>query len=125
VIDLYDFIYCAGSSSDLHHLDVAYNDLMRNILDIRRSEHVPIKDLYDFTSLNALADRRNYSLTRFMSKIVNDSIFSTMRDDCVRHSTPYTTRSQNIFVIPKFNTNIGSKRICVRGLKLLNQGNRK
>ena len=125
VIDLYDFIYCSGTSSDLHRLNVAYNDLMRSVLGIRRSEHMPISDLYKLTTLNALVDRRNCSLLRFMTKVVNDRIFCMFRSDCVRCSTPYATRSQNVFVVPKFSTNVGFNRICVRGLKLLNKSNRK
>jgi hypothetical protein len=121
VIDLYDFIYCTGTKSDLRHLDVAYNDLMRTILGIRRSEHMHVTDLYKLTTLNALEERRNLSLARFMASVVNGRLFSTIRSDCIQRLSAYATRSQNTFVIPKIRTNVGSSRICVRGLKLLNQ----
>ena len=46
IINLYDFIYSSAASSCLRRLDVAYNDLMRVILGIRRSVHMRIDDLH-------------------------------------------------------------------------------
>ena len=121
VISLYDFIYSTANIRDLHYLDVAYNDLMRSVLGFRRSAHVPIKELHSLTSFSTLEDNRNHSLVSFITKIVNDRMFSTFRSDCVRRIPTYDTRSNAKFVVPKYYTSVGARRICVRGLKLFNQ----
>jgi hypothetical protein len=79
VIDLYDLNYFAGTSRDLLHLDVAYNDLMRCVLGIRRSERVPVTELYKLATLNSLYDRGRCSLVRFMTKVVNNRIHSVQK----------------------------------------------
>jgi hypothetical protein len=119
IIDLHSFVYGTATSADLHRLDVAYNDLIRCILGKRRSERIHVSDLYRLTNMEALEQRRNVALKRFMSKVVNEQIYSKMRLCCVKHNS-YATRS-NTYVIPRCSTNIGSHRVCVRGLKLLNQ----
>jgi hypothetical protein len=121
IINLYNFIYCTGYATDLHHLDVAYNDLMRTILGYRRSEHIPISRLHTLTSLKSLVEYRNYSLLSFIAKIANNDVFSMMWSDCIRVRSTYAFRTQNRFVIPKYHTSFGMRRVCVRGLKLLNE----
>jgi hypothetical protein len=56
VINLYDFIYASASPSNLRRLDVAYNDLMRAVLGMRRSIHCRIEELHKLTTLQKLAD---------------------------------------------------------------------
>jgi hypothetical protein len=121
VIALYDFIHCTAKAGDLHNLGVAYNDLMKSILGFRRSEHITIKELHSLTSFDTLENTRNHSLVSLITKIVNDGIFSIFRSDCVRHVSVYDARSNTQFEIPKCCTNVGARRICVRGLKLYNQ----
>ena len=120
VINLYDFIYASASTSYLHRLDIAYNDLMRVILGIRRSVHFRVADLHKATSLDRLSDRRQKSLCKFMQEVVEERIHSRLRQYCLKRSYSYSMRSCS-YVIPRFSTNIGRQRIVVRGLKLLSQ----
>ena len=120
VINLYDFIYASASSSCLHRLDVAYNDLMRVILGIRRSVHFRVDDLYKLTSFDRLSDRRQQSLHKFMLDVVEERIQCRLRVYCMKRTSLYSTRSQG-YVIPRFASEVGRQRIVVRGLKLLNQ----
>jgi hypothetical protein len=120
VINLYDFIYAAASSSCLRRLDVAYNDLMRVILGVKRSSHIRIADLHRLTKLDKLSDRRQHSLHKFMLDIVEERMYSRLRLRCISRNRSYTMRTQG-YVIPRFNTEIGRQRVVVRGLKLLNQ----
>jgi hypothetical protein len=94
------------------------------VLGIRQSERVPISELCKLTSPNSRYDRRRCTLVRFMTKVVNNRIFSTLRSNCNRYIPTYATRPHEVFVVAKFNTSIGSRRVVVRGLKLLNLANR-
>ena len=120
IINLYDFIYASASSSSLHRLNVAYNDLMRAILGIKRSVHFRVEELHNLTTLQKLADRRRQSLLKFMLNVVQDTIHSQLRLCCTRRKCLYSTRSRG-YIIPRFNTEVGRQRIAVRGLKLLNE----
>ena len=120
VINLYDFIYVSGSSTCLRQLDVAYNDLMRAILGIRRSAHFRVDDLHKLTNLDKLSDRRQQSLLNFMRNVTQEKIYSRLRLYCIRHAPVYSVRSHG-YVIPRFNTEVGRQRIIVRGLKLMNE----
>jgi hypothetical protein len=121
VIDLYDFIYCSTWSVNLHHLDVAYNNLMRTITGVRRSEHVAITDLCRRCGFELLQVRRDRALTTFMRKVVSGNVCSTLNLQCVRGNSLHDTRSRDRYVIPKSTTSVGSRRILVRGLKMLNR----
>jgi hypothetical protein len=120
IINLYDFIYASASVACLHRLDVAYNDLMRAVLGIRRSVHFHIIDLHRLTKLDKLSDRRRQSLYKFMDGVVQEKLYSRLRMDCVRRITLHDTRFQG-YIVPRFSTNIGQQRVVVRGLKLLNE----
>jgi hypothetical protein len=120
IINLYDFIYASATSSCLHRLDVAYNDLMRVILGVRRSAHIRVDDLHKLTLLDKLCYRRQLSLQKFMQSVVDEKIHSGLRLFCVKHIRSYSTRLQG-YIIPRFNTEVGRQRILVRSLKLLNQ----
>ena len=120
VINLYDFIYAAASFSCLHRLDVAYNDLMRAVVGIRRSVHFRIADLHRLTNLDKLSDRRQQSLHKFMLDVVEERTYSMIRLCCTKGGRSYSMRSQS-YIIPRFSTNVGRQRIAVRGVKVLNQ----
>jgi hypothetical protein len=51
VINLYSFIYASANSACLRRLDVAYNDLMRAILGVRRSVHFTVASLHSATNM--------------------------------------------------------------------------
>jgi hypothetical protein len=74
VINLYDFIYASASLSCLRRLDVAYNDLMRAILGIRRSVHMRIEDMHTVTGLDRLSDPRQKSLLKFMLNVIDENV---------------------------------------------------
>jgi hypothetical protein len=120
IINLYDFIYSSASSTCLHRLDVIYNDLMRVIVDIRRSVHFRIADLHRLTTLDKLSDHRQQSLLNFMQNVVDEKIQSRLRLCCVKHTHTYSTRSHG-YVVPRFNSEVGRQRIVVRGLMILNE----
>ena len=120
VINLYDFIYASASASCLHRLDVAYNDLMRVILGVRRSVHFRIADLHKLTAFDKLSDRRQKSLYKFMHDVVDERIQSQLRLHCTKTARVHSTRSQG-YIIPRFKTNVGRQGIVIRGLRLLNQ----
>ena len=120
IINLYDFIYAAASSSSLHRLDVAYNDLMRIIVGVRRSTHLRIADLHKLTNLDKLSERRQKSLLKFMHNVVEERVYSKLRLYVVKSDRTYSLRSQG-YTVPRYNTNVGLQRIAVRGLSVLNQ----
>jgi hypothetical protein len=120
IIDLYDFIYAAASVTALHKLDVAYNDVMRGILGIRRSEHFRILELHKLTKLDKLADRRQYSLLKFMINVTEEHLHSRIRSSCYRSNHSYSTRCHN-YIIPRFKSRIARLRVTVRGLKAMNE----
>jgi hypothetical protein len=120
VINMYDFIYAAATSSALHRLDVRYNDLKRVILGIRRSVHFCIADLHKLTGLDKLSDRRRKSLLKFMQDVTEEKLYSRLCLSCHKTVCTYQTRFHG-YMIPRFKTNVGRQRIAVRGLKLLNE----
>jgi hypothetical protein len=119
VINLYDLIYASASSYRLRQLDVAYNNLMRVILGIRRSDHFRIADMHNLTTLDRLSDRRSQSLSKFMLDVVDNKLYAVLRRDCIKGNCHYSMRSHN-YVLPRFNTEVGRQRLLVRGLKLPN-----
>ena len=79
IISVYDFIYGVASMKYLSHLDTAYNDLMRAILGLRRSQHVRIAEMYNLTSFEPLAARRRTSLLKFMNDVKSERLYSKIR----------------------------------------------
>ena len=122
IINLYDFIYDSAKLTNLHALDVAYNNIIRVILGIRKSAHFRVADLHTLTNQDKLSDRRQKSLLKFMHNIVEGKTHSRLRQFCVKGIRTHVTRSRG-YTIPRFKTNIGRQRIVVRGLKLLNVDN--
>jgi hypothetical protein len=120
IINLYDVIYGAAPAKTIHHLDIAYNDLMRSTLGLKRSQHVRLADMYALTSFEPLRVRRNNSLLNFVENVESSRIFSMTRTLFVKARHDYDTRSRNQYVIPVSRTATGQQRIVVRGLKLLN-----
>jgi hypothetical protein len=120
VVNLYDIIYGAANSKYLSQLNVAYNDLMRTVLGLRRREHVKISDMHKLTGFEPLAIRRNSSLLKFMNDVKCDSLFSKIRSSLRKVCHAYGTRSGNSYIIPTSRTSLGKLRIAVRGLTLLN-----
>ena len=120
IINMYDFIYGAASSQTLRHLDIAYNDLMRSVLGFRRMQHVRVADMYDMASFDPLLERRNTSLLKFMKHVESGQLYSTIRLLLVKASHHYATRAHDHYVIPISNSNVGQRRVSVRGLTLLN-----
>ena len=124
IIDLYSIIYAPASMSNLHRLDVVYNDLMRTLAGTRRSDHISINSLYQMSSLEPLRQRRDRLLLTFIHKVLNSDVYSMLGSQCIPCPRMYDTRSQNQYLIPWYNTNFGSHRILVRGLRLFNRVNR-
>jgi hypothetical protein len=120
VISLYDFIYGATSTKYLVRLNTAYNQLMRTVLGIRRSEHVRIDDMYKMCGFEPLATRRRASLLKFMDDVKCERLFSNIRARVAKVSHAYSMRSHGAYVIPNSRTTLGQQRISVRGLALLN-----
>ena len=120
IINLYDFIYAAAAPACLQRLDVAYNDLMRVILSVRRSQHVSVVNLHNLTTFDKLSERRQRSLHKFMIDVVEERIYARLRLQCIKRPQMYSTRMHN-YIVPRYNTNVGRQRIVVRGLRLLNQ----
>ena len=119
IIDLYDFIYGTAMCMSLHHLNVAYNDLMRSVVGVRRTTHMRISELRELTGFDELAVRRNNSLLKFITGVVNQTVFSHIHLQCIHLQHGYSMRSRR-YVVPRFSSNVGKLRISVRGLKLLN-----
>jgi hypothetical protein len=108
VVNLYDLIYAPASGTCLHRPGVAYNDLMRALLGIRRAVHFHITELHRLTKLDKLSGRRQQSLHKFMDYVVQEKLYSRLRTDCVRRLTSDDTRFQG-YIVPRFSTNIGNK----------------
>jgi hypothetical protein len=120
IINLYDFIYSVASSLHLRRLDTAYNDLMRVILGVRKSQHVRLTDMYRLTSFDELSIRRQQSHLKFMMNVKNETVFSRLRMCFITACHSYPTRSRELYKIQHCNTKFGQDRISVRGLQLLN-----
>jgi hypothetical protein len=120
VINLYDFIYGTAPSKYLRLLDTSYNDLIRSILGLRRSQHYKITDMYAMTSFDSLDVRRWSSLLKFMLDVKSDRQYSKLRTCFVKASHTHETRAHENYVIPRCRTLTGRQRISVRGLSLLN-----
>ena len=120
VINLYDVIYGVAPARTLRRLDIAYNDLMRSALGVRRSQHVRLADMYSFTSFEPLQLRRRNSLLKFIRDVESSRLYSKIRMLFVNVNHRYSTRTHNRYVIPVSHTTIGEQRISVRGMKLLN-----
>ena len=120
IINMYDFIYGSSATRTLRYLDTAYNDLMRSILGFRRSQHVRIIDMYNMISFDPLAERRNKSLLKFMKNVESGQLYSSISMLFVKPTHRYATRVHDYYVIPNCKTNLGKRRVSVRGLALLN-----
>jgi hypothetical protein len=121
IIDLYSVIYASSTASCLRRLDVVYNDLMRTITGVHRSDRINIDRLYQMSSLEPLCERRDRLLLSFMLKLSNRDVHSMLQAQCVPFSKTHDTRSRNQYVVPRYSTNFGFNRILVRGLRLLNR----
>ena len=120
VIDLYDIIYDVARSDHLGRLNVAYNDLMRTVLGIRRSAHIRVSDMYKLCSFDPLPKRRQASLLKFMNDVRTERQYSEIRLLFTKVCHTYATRHCDEYVIPKSRTGTGQKRVSVHGLNLLN-----
>jgi hypothetical protein len=120
VIGLYDFIYDVARSDHLSRLNVAYNNLMRSVLGIRRSQHVRISDMYRLCALDPLVTRRQTSLYNFMADVRAERQYSEIRLLFAKAGHTYATRHCDQYVVPSSRTASGLKRVSVRGLKLIN-----
>jgi hypothetical protein len=120
IIDLFSAIYGTACSSHLRRLDVAYNNLMRAILRIRRSQHIHIEDMYSQTTFESLTVRREHQLLKLMTDIEKENVYSRLRKQIFKNNQVYATRSSNLYVIPRFLTDTGKRRTIIRGLQLLN-----
>jgi hypothetical protein len=120
IINLYDIIYGVASAKCLARLNSAYNSLMRTVAGIHRSQHVRITDLYSMTTFDSLTKRRQTSLYNFMSNVRTGNQYSVLRNSFVKLSHNYATRAFDNYAVPSSRREVGQKRVCVRGLKLLN-----
>jgi hypothetical protein len=121
VIDLYDFIYGVADNSNLHHLEVAFNDLMRSIVGVRRSARMRISDLLHLTGFDDLRVRRERSLRKFITNVITEVQYSNIRSECISNKNRHDYFFRNdCYIVPKYVTKFGRRRICVRGLQLLN-----
>ena len=120
IVNLYDFIYGVASVKCLRHLNSAYNQLMRTVVGIRRSEHVKIADLCRISTFEPLSTRRRVSLLKFMSDVESESQYCKIRHRFIKARHNYGTRSYDNYIIPSSRTALGQLRVSVRGLRLLN-----
>jgi hypothetical protein len=102
-------------------LQNSFNGLMRTVAGIRRSQHVRITDLYSMTTFDPLTKRRQTSpLYNFMSDVRTGNQYSVLRNSFVKLRHNYATRAFDNYVVPMSRRDVGHKRVCVRGLRLLN-----
>ena len=120
IINLYDFIYGSAASKLLRHLDVSYNDLMRSVLGLNRSQHFKLADMYALTSFQPLITRRSNSLLKFMKNVESGRIYSQIYKLLVKCHHRYDTRSHGQYILPTSLTLMGHSRVSVRGINLLN-----
>jgi hypothetical protein len=92
IIDLYDFIYGTAGITRLRHLDVAYNDLMRSVVGVRRSARMHIVDLCAQTGFNEVSVRRDRSQLILMTNVTNETTYSHIRQHCVKSRREHSLR---------------------------------
>jgi hypothetical protein len=120
IIALYDIVYGMACTRSLRLLDTAYNDLMRSVLGLRRSQHFRISDMHKLTSFEPLNTRRTKALFKFMSDVIAARTFSKINRLLINSNHSHDTRMSNQYLIPVSRTSLGDQRVSVRGLKLLN-----
>jgi Reverse transcriptase (RNA-dependent DNA polymerase) len=121
VVDLFDVIYGMASTSALHTLDVAFNDLLRIVLRVSKTMHVSLDFLYSTASLDRLVERRIHSLKRTIIRLYNKSLFCNCRNLWRERTYHYDSRNRARFEIHRPRTKFGVSMLSYRGLKLLNQ----
>jgi hypothetical protein len=78
-----------------------------------------IELIYAQTGFDKLRDRRDGSLLKFITSVVNNTTHSRISQHCVRPRSEYALRT-NFYNVPMYTTSIGKQRVAIKALTLLN-----